>query len=320
MRRIGANRPGLEKHNLASFRARTNNADRSGNLTEASAIAKAAIAGQHQHFFAAFSNLVQFLAQLLAHLDKAAGQILLLHRFPILFLQFLGGSFTQGASRARLLQSEWASARTHRGVAMQRHQQGGLQEAQTQYQIEVKRRRHGIALIKTPAESTGPFCATGYRREPRRPAVAGQYAKARFRIGPKQLLRLPPAAGMEKMIPRWTNRGSGRRWSKADPSQTAPPQTDQRTGALAAPRAGKCVVGGNTARQSAAMARNSESKLIAAPAVARRCSFLDEGSGRYAPLFLVREETRLSRSTATPNWAWIRSRIWETHAGASGLS
>src|ERR1700682_3428439 len=31
--------------------------------------------------------------------------------------------------------------------------------------------------------------------------------------------------------------------------------------------------------------------------------------------FLVSEETRLSRSTATPKWDWMRSRIWETCRG-----
>jgi hypothetical protein len=31
--------------------------------------------------------------------------------------------------------------------------------------------------------------------------------------------------------------------------------------------------------------------------------------------FLVREETRLSRSTATPKWDWMRSRISETCSG-----
>ena len=61
------------------------------NLAKASAIAEAAITGQHQHFAPA-SGIVQFLTQLLAHLHKAARQVLLFGRFPILLVHLFGGS------------------------------------------------------------------------------------------------------------------------------------------------------------------------------------------------------------------------------------
>ena len=85
---------------------------------------------------------------MLAHLNKAARQILLFHRFLILLLQLLGG-FLAGALHARdFFKADRYSAGAYRSLAMQRHQQRSLQKAQAQHQIDVKGRRERIALIE----------------------------------------------------------------------------------------------------------------------------------------------------------------------------
>jgi hypothetical protein len=97
------------------------------------------IASQHQHLVTS-SGLIQFLPELLTHLDKAAGQVLLFGRFPILFLPFFSGPFAGALDPRNFLEANRQRARADWSVAVQRHQQRGLQEAQTQHQIEVKRR------------------------------------------------------------------------------------------------------------------------------------------------------------------------------------
>jgi hypothetical protein len=46
-------------------------------------------------------------------------------------------------------------------AAMQRQQQRSLQEAQTQHQIDVKRRRQGVALIERLWNRTARFAQPG---------------------------------------------------------------------------------------------------------------------------------------------------------------
>ena len=99
-------------------------------------------------YFVPPTGCIEFFSELFSHLDKTARQILLLHRFLVLFLHFLGG-FLAGSLDARdLLEANGQSACADRCVAMQWHQQGRWQEAQAKQQVDMKGGRHRIALIE----------------------------------------------------------------------------------------------------------------------------------------------------------------------------
>jgi hypothetical protein len=82
---------------------------------------------------------------------------------------------------------------------MQRYQQGSLQEAQAQHQVGMKRRGQGIAMISRLGNTTAGFAQLGviHRHTHQRAGTPGQ---SLFQDGSKQLLGIPDAAGMQKIL------------------------------------------------------------------------------------------------------------------------
>src|SRR5258705_10538822 len=112
---------------------------------------------------------------------------------------------------------------------MEWHQQGSLQEAQTQQQIDVKRGRQRIALIERLRNGAARFTQSrivdGDTDQPLRAILQGL-----FQDRPEQLLRLPLAAGVEEVFRAPTAILAAVGPDEA--SQTATAQTDQRAEAL----------------------------------------------------------------------------------------
>lgn len=182
---------------------------------------------------------------------------------------------------------------------MQRQQQGSLQEAQAQHQIDVKRRRERIALIERLGNRATRFAQPGIvQRHPHQPLRTVRQGSLQNRL--EQLLRLPLAARMEEILgtPTPVLAAVG----PNDAGQAAAPHTDQGTerlpygtlkGALLREHTAPVFDDGEELRQEAHRASAFKEKV-----------FLS-GRRKRSPraTFLVREETRLSRSTVTLNWA-----------------
>jgi hypothetical protein len=124
---------------------------------------------------------------------------------------------------------------------VQRHQQRSLHEAQTQHQIEMKRRRQRIALIECLWNRAARLPQPGYRRWPRRLSVAGNTPK-RASESAGTTAADPIGSASEESNPR-SNCSSGRRWSRGCESNSAVPGRPANR-ALAAPRAERCATGG----------------------------------------------------------------------------
>jgi hypothetical protein len=194
---------------------------------------------------------------------------------------------------------------------MQWHQQRGLQEAQTQRQIDMKRRRQRIALIERlwnrAAGFAQPRIVNGDTDQPLRAMLQGLLEN-----GTEQILRFPPAAGMEKVLcaPTAVLAAVG----PDDAGQAATAQADQRTERLTDSAMKSALLGEHIAP---AFDDGEECGEQAHFASGSREKVFFSGRRKRSPraTFLVSEETRLSRSTVTPNWAWMRSRMSETWRG-----
>ncbi len=110
------------------------------NVGKAGAVAEAAVAGEHEDLSGA-ARLIQFAPQLPAHIHKAARQILLLNRGAVLLLHLFCGFFARAFHARDFLKANGQCARTYPSRAMQRQQQGNLQKAQSEHEIDMKGRR-----------------------------------------------------------------------------------------------------------------------------------------------------------------------------------
>src|SRR6266480_8059286 len=127
---------------------------------------------------------------------------------------------------------------------MEWHQQGSLQEAQTQHQIEVKRRRQRIALIERLRNRASGLAQAGIV-EGHADQTLGAIRQSALQDRLKQLLRLPLAARVKKILraPTAVLAAVG----PDDTSQAAPAEADQRTERLPHTALKRALLGKDTA-------------------------------------------------------------------------
>src|ERR1035437_4330029 len=172
-------------------------------------------------------------------------------------------------------------------------------------------RRERVALIERLLDTaTGLGQARVIYRDAHQ--LSGTVSQGPFEDGSKQLLRLPLTTRMQKILraPTAILAAVG----PDDARQATPAQTHQGTESLA----DRAQEGALLREYGAPVPGNGEEcGQQGHRASGRRAKVFFSGRRNRSPrtTFLVSEETRLSRSTAMPNWAWMRSRIWETCRG-----
>src|ERR1035441_2424298 len=262
---------------------------------EARAVAETAVAGQHQNLLLA-SGQIQFLAQLAHHPHEALREVVLFDGL-LIFLPGLRFGFARRLlDPGHFLEADGQSPRADRRQAIGGHQQGSLQEAQPQHQIHMEGRRQRIALIERLLDTATGLAQAGiiyrYAHQPAR-AVRQRPLKD----GTKQLLGLPITTGMKKVLGAPTAKLAA--VGPNDAGQTPSAQTHQRAQSLANGtlegarlREDGAPTGGDIQESCQQSHRASGRRLKVFFSVRRKRS--------WRATFLVREETRLSRSTATP--------------------
>ena len=195
---------------------------------------------------------------------------------------------------------------------MQGQQQRSLQKAQAAHEVDMKGRREGIAVIARLGNGAAGLAQAG--------VVDGDAHQAARTIGQgappdagEQGLRFPAAARVEEVLARPTAllaalRPDNARQDSVGPYRPARPR-------LGAWRDGRCAAGGNWESQSATISDQAGKRVIGPPGERRKCSWPVRRKRSPRATFLVREETRLSRSTETWKVEWMRSRISATCKG-----
>ncbi len=291
------------------------------NLSKTSAITEAAIAGQHHRKAPcqAPAGLIQLLAGVAGPSPQSCGTDSSVSPLPDTVsasrpVAFFPGRFTRETSWKRIGN---ARVPTTGSVAVQRYQQRSLQEAQTQHQIEVKRRRQRIALIERLRNRASGLAQAGVvdghadqmlgaiRQSALQDRVETTCCGSQWQREWRKYSALPTAVltavGPENDTSQAASAGPGRPGNRA----------------LAAHRAGTCAAGERLQRQSLpAMARNSDSRLIGPPSANEKVFFSGRRGKSPRATFLVSRRNRAFRSMVTPKWVWMRSRIWETCSGA----
>src|SRR5208283_166880 len=217
------------------------------------------------------------------------------------------------------------SAATGMGAPMQGEQQRSLQKAQAPHEVDMKRGREGIAVIACLGNGAAGLAQAGVVDRHAHQAAATKGQGSPPHAG-EQGLRFPTATRVEKGLARPTALLAA--LGPSDARQTAPAHADQGAqglarGATEGARLGETgsPVGHDLRPGGKQSHRTSGRKAKVFLAVRRKRS--------PRATFLVREETRLSRSTLTCKGAraflsmsnamstWDRPVRWRVGAGAS---
>ena len=259
---------------------------------EASTVTKAAVQGQHQDLPEA-AGFVQSLAQGGEALDKTLREVMKLAQPFILLPGFragLSGRLLQGCGLGK---ANGQSPATGIAPSMQGDEQGSLQKAQAAHQVQMEEGREGIALIKRLGN--GAACLAQASIVDRHPhQAAGTIGAGTAEHGGKQGLGVPPATCVEKILARPTALLAPVR--PDDARQTASAQAHQRTERLAHGAAQGAGLGETGVPVRHDLRPGSQERHEASGRTAK--VFLPVRRKRSPrATFLVREETKLSRST-----------------------
>src|ERR1017187_7367802 len=232
---------------------------------------------------------------------------------PFIFLpSFRSGLAGRFFQRRRLFKAHGQSATTGVAPPMQRHKQRSLQKAQAAHQVDMKGRREGIAMVARLGDGEAGLAQAGVvdRHAHQAARTIGQGAPPHAR---KQRLRFPATTRVEKVLAAPTALLAT--LGPDDARQTAPAHADQRAQGLTHGALERALLGetggpvGHNLRPGGEEGHRASGRKPKVFLPVRR-----KRSPRAT--FLVREETRLSRSTVTWKVEWRRARSSETCKGA----
>jgi len=213
---------------------------------------------------------------------------------PFVFLpRFRPGFAGRLFQRRRLFKAHGQSATTGRGTTVQGEQQRGLQKAQAAHQVDMEGGREGIAVVACLGNGAARLAQAG--------VVDGDAHQAAGTIGQgappharKQGLRFPATTRVEKVLAAPTALLAALRPN--DARQTASAHTDQRAQSLAHGALEGALLG-----ETGCPVRHDlrPSGKEGHGASGRKAKVFLPVRRKRSPraTFLLREETRLSRST-----------------------
>src|SRR5438128_1984485 len=216
-----------------------------------------------------------------------------------------------------LVEAYRQGARIPRGASVHRHEQRGLQKAHGADQVDMERRRQRVAVIGRLHDTAPGFRQPGIINRHAHQAPATQRQRAvPDRL--KQRRGRPVTPGVEKVLraPTATLSAIG----PDNARQTAPAQTDQRAERLADGASPRPLLREDVAPGPHDLEERGQQRRPHRPSDRRPNVFFSVRTKRSPrATFFVNEETRLSRSTGTPNRVSMRLRISEPCSGARAL-